>query len=144
MTDELRQRLKDVFTLEDREVISKMMDDGQQEHIASVVNIDTQAKEYALQELLDSKRTPFDPEGSRVKAEMEKRLAKGEELIQSPEDEAEWQAKLDAESKGEKVDTEIKEKALTKEEICIELTKLGIEFKPSMKKAELKSLLESK
>ena len=90
----------------------------------------------------DAKTAPATQSG--VKAEMEKRLAKGEELIQSPEDEAEWQAKLDAESKGEKVDTEIKEKALTKEEICIELTKLGIEFKPSMKKAELKSLLESK
>lgn len=144
MTDELRQRLKDVFTLEDREIISRMMDDGQQEQIASVLNIDTQAKEFALQELLDSKRVAIDPEGSKVKKEIEKRLAQGEELIQSPEDEAEWQAKLDAESKGEKVETEIKEKALTKEELCIALEKLGVEFKPTMKKAELKALLESK
>lgn len=142
MNDILRGKLKAVFTLEDLETIGKMMRDGNGKHIAAVVDIDSPAKEAALQELLDENKVPVNPEGSKVRAEMEKRMAAGEEIISSPEDEAEWQAKLDAEARGEKVDTEIKEKAMNKSEIAIELQKLGVEFDPAMKKSELKQLLE--
>lgn len=141
MTDELRQKLKDVFTLEDREIISKMVADGQLKHVAAVLNIDSHEKEAALQMLVNENSIPVNPEGSKVRAEIEQRLAKGEEVIQSPEDEAEWQAKLDAEAAGVKVDTEIKEKALTKAELVIELEKLEVEFDPSMKKSDLRDLL---
>lgn len=126
MTDEIRANFKEAFTLEVREIINKMIDDGKDEFISSVINIDTQAQEQALQQYLDAKRTPIDPEGSKVRKEMSILEAKGELSISSPEEEAIWQAKLDAEKelKAEKKEDVVQEPKKRgrkkKEEIILE------------------------
>ncbi len=142
MTEQTREKLRSAFTVEDRNKIQEMVDAGNARHIAAELSMETKAQEEALQDLITEMFPPVNPEGSSVRAELERRLAAGEEVIQSPEDEAEWQAKLDAEKAGEVVEIKIEEKVLTKPQIIVELEKLQVEFDPSAKKADLKALLE--
>jgi hypothetical protein len=132
-------KLREVFSVEECEIINKMQQDGQIDFISSILDMDSPRKERALQEFLDEFRGQLpSPEGSVVRQEMERRLARGEEIISSPEDEAEWQSLLDREAKGEKISFE---KDMTRAQLIIALENKGIEFDPKLKKAELKQLL---
>lgn len=150
MTEQTREALRAVFTVEDREKISELLELGHRDMIAAEIDIQNQAQEAALQMLLNELRPAVNPEGSKVRAEMERRIAAGENLIESPEDEAKWQARIDAEAKGEPVEMPAsvalegeQAKASTKEEIIAELEKLEVDFDPNAKKADLKKLLEA-
>lgn len=151
MNDTLKANLRQAFTEEDFSKILKMLSDGYHDQIAAEVNIQNQHQEALLQELLDSVRGPKqNPEGSRVRAEIERLMAIGEDPLANPEKEKQWQELLDREAKGETVDlSEVSPapeaestKTLTKEEIVKKLEELEVDFDPTLKKSELKQLLE--
>ena len=124
-------------------------------------------RERALEEYINQNRVIDASEDSEVKQEMEVLIAKGELVIDSPEKEAEWQAKIDAE-KAEKQaklqgtgtlaetpavpvtehladdlsEVESQFASLSKQEIMDKLKELNVDFKPAQPKAELLSLLE--
>lgn len=138
-TDEVRGLVKEAFTLEDRSVIEKMLEDRVPvRDITAAVDVDTHAKERALQAMADAFAVRFDPEGSKARREMLEREAKGEDVIQTPEDEAQWQAKIDAEASG----TELPPSEMTREQLAMALKAAGVPFAANAKKNDLKKLYE--
>jgi len=151
-------------------IIEKCIEGGAYDNIPSALDSHcifemTPAKETLLDEYVAEHRPVVLSEDSEVRKEMLEaemdRTRTGEKLIETPEQEAEWQAKLDAERaskeaniKGGKVEEEAKtstedsipeddlsEVELTKNEIMETLKSKGIPFKPAQSKAELSDLL---
>jgi len=92
------EQLLSVFTQEEQEIIRTMCARGQHKDIPGVVKIFDPEREYKLEaivSLLAPKSLKYE---SDVKKEIEIATSKGL-AIDSPEKEAEWQAKLDAERK---------------------------------------------
>lgn len=165
------KELQEQFTDEERVIIEKCVEKGMFDCVPSALESSgclefTPAKERALNHYLDLKKPILPDEESAVRDEMRQqeseRSANGVGiLIETPEQEREWQAKLDAEriQKEEKIKTRIENTAssaekilnddlseieMTKNEIMAELTNKGIPFKPAQSKAELSDLLTSK
>jgi len=86
----------DVFTQEERAKIDALLAAGQVEQIAHAITVDDQEKEFWLNRLVDIHRPSIAPMESEVEKEKSKFEIEGGR-IESPEAEAEWQAKLDAE-----------------------------------------------
>jgi hypothetical protein len=175
------ESLEEIFNEEQREIIDLCISNGQFDSIPSALESRgffefTPAAEHALEAYLKDRRPVVLDEESEVRKEMiekEREATKnGAPLIETPEQERAWQAKLDAERmakeaklKGEPVseeldeaikapvedikvidegaadDEDLLEADLTKDEIAAELTKRGVKFDPSVKKAELSDLL---
>lgn len=99
LTDELRVKMKELFTLEERETINKLINEGNHEMIAHAIIIQNQAQEKWLQDYLNNKCPRFEAGGSSVRKEMDALEAKGGLDLTTPEKEAYWQDKLDEEAK---------------------------------------------
>jgi hypothetical protein len=89
---------REAFTAEELERINDLVQKGRFELIATVVNMDDPAKEVEVAKILEQVRPAVAPIESRVQEELTKKLVKGER-IESPEEELEWQKKLDEEKK---------------------------------------------
>jgi len=97
MTSELRNLLSDAFGDRDIEIITRLVNDNQFEHIGAAITIDSKEKEDVLQRfLLRTRPVSVPQEESSVLKELRTAEAKGKG-ISSPEEEAEWQKKFDAE-----------------------------------------------
>lgn len=88
-----------VFTQEEQDYIKDLAKKGQWDLLASAVNIQNPEQEYWLNYFIDKNKPITIVEESKVKKELEKELSKSaiDNTLDSPEKEAEWQAKLDAE-----------------------------------------------
>jgi transposase len=92
------ETLLSVFTREEREIIESMCASGHANDIVGRIQIFDPEREYKLEAiiaLLAPKEVVVD---SEVKKELEQEIAKGFK-IETPEQEAEWQKKIDAENK---------------------------------------------
>lgn len=165
----------DLFTEDERQLIDQCVESGAYDNIPSALgglnSYDlTPEKEKALQEYLNEKRPIVDTGESDVRNELRQKELEGFK-IETPEQEAEWQARINEENAAKKaaqigetqetsesvaesstetpVETpvesipadDLSEIELTKAEIMAELTKKGIAFKPAQSKAELSNLL---
>lgn len=169
--------LEEAFTAEEIVLIKKCMAAGQDDSIPSALEslgaqyTMTQERESALQSFLDANRSiPLDSE-SAVRDELTRLESQGYR-IETPEQEAEWQAKIDAElamklaakqarqgnidadketeSTHEKIAPSEDDPSevvngvdeMTKSEITNELKSLGVKIPFNSTKAELYALLE--
>lgn len=147
MTSELRNLLSDAFGDRDIEIITRLVNDNQFEHIGAAISIDSKEKEDVLQRFLLRTRPVVVPqEESAVLKELRTAEAKGKG-INSPEEEAEWQKKFDAEKaereakfSGKEVKEEIKEDV--KEE-KVEEKKVVEEVKPKKRGRKPKAIAPS-
>lgn len=88
--------MTELFTVEARQVIQKCMDDGNYENIASAILIEEPRQEMWIQSLVNVALPEYKILESKVEKEMLEATRRGE-VIDTPEKEAEWQAKIDAE-----------------------------------------------
>jgi hypothetical protein len=93
----LREKIKRAFTLEERQRIELMVSKGLVKDIAAALDMNTPEEETVLQEMVDALVPKAAAGGSAARRELARLEAEGKDPIQSPEDEAMWQAKLDAE-----------------------------------------------
>lgn len=135
LTEEMRFRMKEVFTAEEREIIHKLVDLGRPDELAAALLIRDPAQEAWLSDFLKEVRPDIKVIDSKVEKEMLEALRDGE-VIDSPEKEAAWQAKLDAEKKGEVV-----EEGPSVEDIKARLDELGVEYRKNAKREKLIELL---
>lgn len=89
----------DVFRRDEMDIIHKLMQDQHYGLIASALTDIDMIKEKELQKIVDKYVDVVIIEDSKVREEMNEAEHKsgGKPVIDSPEKEAEWQAKLDAE-----------------------------------------------
>lgn len=114
----------DLFTDEERKIITEVYKLGEYKHFTCLPNvvIDTPAKEREIEKLvLDLMEINLDDE-SEVKDAINKYLAEGG-LIDTPAKEAEWQARLDAEQAEKKAKIEKRKEELRTQS----LAKLGVD-----------------
>jgi len=88
----------DVFTAEERSHIERLLARGEFDSIAKAISMDSLEKEYWVGKLFEEKKPIPAPIESKVASEMEREKMHGIQ-IDSPEKEAEWQAKFDEEKK---------------------------------------------
>lgn len=141
---------EELFSEEERKIIDLCVKFGNYTEVPSQLDSEnfppmTPEREAALEKYLNEHKKIVVDGDSEVRQEMEVQIAKGELLIDSPEKEAEWQAKIDAELaekqrklSGKPVD---ENEGLSKVEIMERLRERGIEFKPTQAKSELLDLL---
>ena len=91
----------DVFTLEERAMIEKLVASGHFGEITHAIQMNDLEKEYWVAKILAQVLPEPKPIDSEVEKELLLEKTKGNE-IDSPEKEAEWQKKLDEEKKGSK------------------------------------------
>lgn len=109
-----------VFTEEEHQYLNTLMRLGAWDSISSAVRIDDPEKEFQLQQIINKYKPVGQPLESGVRAEMLEALKKGEQ-IDSPEKEAEWQEKLDAEQAEHEAKVKAKnEPKVKKEEVAAE------------------------
>lgn len=88
----------EVFTQEERVKIESLAKDGQWDLITSAVLIREPEQEYWLNVYIDENKPISSPLESTVREELEKELASDPlNVLTTPEQEAEWQKKLDEE-----------------------------------------------
>lgn len=146
-----------LFTLEQKKIIQGIIAEGNYKLITRAILLDTPQQELELQTFLESVLGPSKNVESKVREQMKLVKVRNEEPIATPEQEAEWQALIDAENRGEnpfadketqeeveqeeeKVEEEIKK--LTKKELSEKLVELGVEFDATLKKELLQELLD--
>lgn len=99
----------DLFTSGQSDIIRTLIKQGHYNEITAAVRVETPEQEEVLEELLEELRPISAPVDSKVTSELEMALAKDptNQVLNTPEKEAEWQAKIDAEKKSneEKVKT---------------------------------------
>ena len=88
----------DVFTLEERKMIEDLMSKRAFDMIPKAIMMDSMEKEYWIQQLLDENKPVGAPIDSKVEKELNEARMRGNEIT-TPEQEKEWQEKLDAEKK---------------------------------------------
>lgn len=86
----------EVFTVEERSHIENLLARGEFDSITKAIAMDSLEKEYWVNKILEDKKPIAAPIDSKVAAELELHLAKGNK-IETPEEEAAWQKKLDEE-----------------------------------------------
>lgn len=110
----------EVFTNEERALIDAGLKNGHVDSLTQIVMIDTPEKEYWMNEIVNQNKVVQPPLESKVALEMlkEQKDKKVTNLIDSPEEEAKWQAKIDAEraeheekARGKKKKVKVEEKA---------------------------------
>lgn len=164
MTESANKSFEEVFNEEERATIEKCLENAQFDSIPSALesmgHFDfSPEKEKALEEYLKIKRPVSDDAESAVRNELQEKTIKDGFRIETPEEEKEWQARIDAEKKvkeeslrGVTVEAppiveippdDLSEVEMTKAEVMEELTKLNISFKPAQAKAELVDLLNA-
>lgn len=167
---------EEIFSEAERDVIKKCMESGQFDSVPSALESAgflemTPEKERALQEYLNVERPISLDTESEVMAELQQKEIKEGYKIETQEEEAYWQKRLDdertgklAKLKGEVIPdvsiTDSKDNAdaispssplpddpdeidMTKAEICSALKVLEIKFDPNKSKAELSKILDS-
>lgn len=87
---------RSVFTLEDQQAIEKMVNLGEAGRICQVVMVDTPVKEYWVNKIVKAYAPPAPADLADFSEEMREATKNGEEM--TPEMEAQFQAKLDAEN----------------------------------------------
>lgn len=109
----------DVFRRDEMDIIHKLMQNQRYDLIASALTDVDQIKERELQRVVDKYTDLVIIEDSKVREEMNDAEHKsgGKPVIDSPEKEAEWQAKLDAE-KEEQEARALKSKGLNEVKAC--------------------------
>lgn len=146
--DLVRAKMRELFTAEDKLNVDKLIGMGEFEQAGSVVQVETPEQEEILQAYLDLLRPKVNPEGSQVRKEMDEAIARGED-ISTPEQEAYWQKRLDEEAaaleegKKEAAETVVADDSMTKKEIMEALDAAGVDYDPTLKKAELLEVLEA-
>lgn len=172
----MNKTFEELFNEKERQIIDTCIKFGNYSEVPTQLDSNncppmSPDRERALEEYINQHRVIDASEESEVKQEMEVLIAKGELVIDSPEKEAEWQAKLDA----EKAEKESKLRAsteptvtdvspalvsvptvessesedeselvsLSKNEIMEKLKEHNVSFKPAQPKAELLTLLEA-
>lgn len=148
----------DLFTFEQKTIIQQIIKEGNYKLITRAIILDNPQQELELQKFLESVLGTSSKAESKVREEMKKIKIRNEDPIPTPEEEAKWQALIDAENRGEnpfateevkkEVDDENKKvgeevKKLTKKELQEKLTELGVEFKATDKVLELQDLLNA-
>jgi len=91
----------DVFTIEERSMIEGLVSKGHYSEITHAVMMDSFEKEYWVTKILSQVKPESIIVDSEVAKELMQEKVKGNE-IETPEKEAEWQAKLDDEKKNSK------------------------------------------
>lgn len=123
----------DVFTSEERSIIESLVSSGNFNVISNAIQIDSMEKEYWISKII-SQVKPLDPIlDSEVEKEMLNERVKGNN-IDSPEKEAEWQAKLDEEKTSHKTKISKRKKEAEEKEMASKETEI-VMAKTSKKKA---------
>lgn len=97
---------RDEFTLEDQEAIAKLVDGGNSQNICQVIAIDSPVKEYWVNRIVKAYGAPVVEDLKDFSSEMRANAEKGEAM--TPELEAEYEAKLQAERANAMKEAEIK------------------------------------
>lgn len=92
----------DVFTQDERDKINILIKEGQFELLGSVMNQLDPEKEFELQRIIEERAPIAKPLDSKVRAEMLEAEMKGER-IDTPEAEAKWNEKLTIEQEEHEV-----------------------------------------
>lgn len=87
-----------IFTLEERAIIEGLLAKREFNLIPKAIMMDSLEKEFWIQQLLDENKPIGAPIDSKVEKELQTERMKGNEIT-TPEQEKEWQEKLDAEKK---------------------------------------------
>lgn len=158
--DTIRARYAEAFTIYERDVIEECITLGHFNHVVSVLDtrgltVFTPEKEKILNDYLDLRRPVTIDSDSPTRQELEKMAIDGDR-IETPEQEAEFQARLDAEKAEKEAALKAKLEAresdegeteedprlsMKKPELIAALTEKGIEFKATQSKADLLALL---
>ena len=158
--DCVRAMVKDLFTVQERGTMAEMLSRGHIDHIGAALQVENPERAYWLDKYLALKRPKAEPVESKVREELRKYEA--EFGLDTPEKAAFWDARLQLERDGQPLpplrkalkeldlvvdspadELDEDEKSLSKAEIIEQLEAKGIEFDASLKKAELKLLLEA-
>lgn len=113
---------RSVFTLEDQQAIEKMVNLGEVGRICQVMMVDTPVKEYWLNKIVKTYAPPVPADVKDFSEEMREAMKDGGEM--TPELEAQFQAKLDAENALKRKEAELlraKEEASLQETVEIHI-----------------------
>lgn len=126
------------FTNEERGLIEKIIQQGEYKKITKLVVVSTKEQENEITKFIESITPTGKTRESEIKNQMKMLRMKGEEPILTPEQEAEWQAKLDEEANPMRT-------AIANETAKLkgELERLKIVFPPTASYEHLKALKEA-
>ena len=146
----MTKTFEELFTEEEKQIVDTCLKFGNITEAPILLDAHahmTVERELALEDYVNKHKTvSISDSDSEVRAEMEMKVAKGELIIDTPEVEAEWQAKIDAEREAKEAKSRgnvLSVEEFSKQEIMDKLKELGIDFKPAQPKSELLDLLEA-
>ena len=122
------------FTLDERKLIEKIIAQGEHKKITKLIVVASQQQENEITRFIESVAPKGAAGESAVREQIKLLRRKGEEIL-SPEQEAEWQKKLDEEANP--VRTAIAEETA---KLKAELTKAGVNFPASASYEQLKAI----
>jgi hypothetical protein len=125
---------RDEFTLEDQEIISRVVDGGHVNNICQEIAIDSPVKEYWVNKIVKAYSAPIVADLKDFSAEMREVQAKGGEI--TPEIEAQYEAKLQAERQAALKEAEMKQ--LAEEESLQRTVEIHVEKESKRKSKKVK------
>ena len=160
--DTIRANYASLFTMQERETVADLLSRGKIDFVGAALEVENPERAYWLDKYLMLKRPKAEEMESAVQEEIRKWQGEGNE-IDTPVKAAFWDNRMQIERSGQKLpdvkkaledfalsnktadNTSVEEddgKSMSKVEIMAALDAKNIAYKPIMKKAELKALLE--
>lgn len=146
--DTIRANIKQFFTVQEREIMQKMLDQGKIDFVGAALDVENPERAYWLDKYLALKRPHYESEDSQVQEEIRQYETNGNS-IDSPEKAAFWQHRLDLEKAGKplpKLEDALKalEETGTKDELTEKIVEIKEEKPKRGRKKKIVEVVEIK